>query len=69
MLFLRMKNTQNLLPEKKTQITHKNPIIVVVQREFVGNQSLLEAFIPVIYEDIRRKLETNRTIDNNVCIT
>lgn len=64
-----MKNTENLSTEKKTRITHKNPITVVVQREFVGNKSLLEVFIPVIYEDIRRKLETNRTIDNNVCIT
>ncbi len=64
-----MKNTDNLSSEKKTRITHKNPITVVVQREFVGNQSLLEAFIPVVYEDIRRKLEANRTIDNSACIT
>lgn len=41
-----------------------NNVKVKVQREFIGSQSLTEAFIPVIYEDIHRKLIDSRTIDN-----
>ena len=41
-----------------------NNVKVNIKREFIGSQSLAEAFIPVIYEDIHRKLMDSRTIDN-----
>lgn len=59
-----MNDLQNSQHEKKKRITPKEPVTVIIQHEFVSTQSLLEAFIPVIYEDIRRKLETGHTIDN-----
>ncbi len=37
---------------------------IIVQRAFIGSQSLVEAFIPVICEDIRKKIKDNHTLDN-----
>jgi len=37
---------------------------VVVCREYVGGRSAVDALIPVIYDDLRRKLEPPRTLDS-----
>ncbi len=39
---------------------------VIVTREFVGDKTLAEAFIPVITEDLRRKAKAFRTFDNGL---
>lgn len=38
---------------------------IIVERKFVGTQSVSDAFIPIIYEDLLKKLEQHRTLDNN----
>lgn len=42
----------------------KNNAVINIKREFIGSKSFIEVFIPVICEDIRKKLANNRTIDN-----
>ena len=39
---------------------------VIVTREFIGDKTLAEAFIPVITEDLRRKAGEKRTFDNDL---
>ena len=41
----------------------RTPVKIIVQHEFVGEKSLSDAFVPVIVEDLRRKLEPARTLD------
>lgn len=48
-------------PDSKLKTSN---VKVNVYREFIGSQSFTEAFIPVIYEDIHRKLMDSHTIDN-----
>ena len=50
--------------EKKKRSSPKAPVRIIVRREFVGTQTLEEAFIPVICEDIRKRLEEADTFDN-----
>lgn len=49
--------------EQKKRIVPKGKVQIIVKREFVGEKSLTDAFIPIIYEDIRKKLETGDTFD------
>ena len=37
---------------------------VIVQREYVGQRSVFDALVPILYDDLRRKLEPPRTLDN-----
>ena len=37
---------------------------VIVQREFIGGRSAVDALVPILYDDLRRKLEPPRTLDN-----
>jgi len=53
-----MKNTEQTAIRKP-----RTPVKVIVEREFIGDKTLTEAFIPVIYEDLRRKAEQARTFD------
>ena len=39
------------------------PVKVIVERAFVGDKTLAEAFIPVITDDLLHKIELNRTFD------
>ena len=55
-----MENTQ-IYSQKESK---SNKVKINIQRKFIGLQSLTDVFIPVIYEDICRKLEDSRTIDN-----
>lgn len=41
----------------------KAPVQMVVRREFVGTQTITDAFIPIIYEDIRREITEADTFD------
>ena len=42
-----------------------NEIIVNVEREFVGDVTPIQAILPIVLEDIKRKMEENRRIDND----
>jgi len=37
---------------------------VIVQREYVGNRSAVDAMVSIIFDDLRRKLEPPRTLDS-----
>ena len=37
---------------------------VIVQREYTGSRSVLDALLPVLLDDLRRKLEPPRTLDS-----
>lgn len=41
----------------------KAPVQMVVRHEFVGTQTITDAFIPIIYEDIRREITEAGTFD------
>lgn len=53
--FMDMRNEQ---PEKKRAIRPNGKVKILVTSEFVGTQSMAEAFIPIICEDLRRKADT-----------
>lgn len=62
--FRKERNDMNRLqPEKKKKIVPKTPVKIIVSREFVGDKSISEVFIPTIYEDIRRTVEQSDTFD------
>lgn len=56
-----MKNIDNNLK----RIVPKKAVKIIVEREFVGKQSISDAFIPIIYEDIRSSVEQNPTFDKD----
>ena len=49
--------------KKRNRISPKAPVQMVVRREFVGTQTITDAFIPIIYEDIRREITEADTFD------
>jgi len=50
--------------KKRKRIVPKAPVQMVISREYVGTQTVAEAFIPIISEDIRRKIAEADTFDN-----
>lgn len=48
----------------KKRITPTKPVNIIVEREFIGTKSLLDVFIPVIYEDICKAAEQIHTLDS-----
>ena len=50
--------------KKRKRIVAGQPVQMIVSREYVGTQTVAEAFIPIISEDIRRKIAEGDTIDN-----
>ena len=50
--------------KKKKRTVPKAPVQMVVSREYVGTQTLAEAFVPVIYEDIKKNLNNSGTFDS-----
>ncbi len=50
--------------KKRKRIVAKQPVQMIVSREYVGTQTIAEAFIPIISEDIRRKIAEDDTLDN-----
>ena len=54
----------NKANQKRKRIVEKQPVQVIVSREYVGTQTVAEAFIPIISEDIRRTIAEGDTFDN-----
>ena len=50
--------------KKRKRIVAREPVQMIVSREYVGTQTVAEAFIPIISEDIRRKIAEDDTFDN-----
>ena len=50
--------------EKRKRIISKAQVQVIISREYVGTQTVAEAFIPIISEDIRREIAKDDTFDN-----
>ena len=50
--------------KKRKRIVQKAPVRMIISREYVGTQTVAEAFIPIISEDIRRKVAKDDTFDN-----
>ena len=50
--------------KKRKRIVAKQPVQMIVSREYVGTQTVAEAFIPIISEDIRRKIAEGDTFEN-----
>ena len=50
--------------KKRKRIVAKQPVQMIISREYVGTQTVSEAFIPIISEDIRRKIAEDDTFDN-----
>ena len=50
--------------KKRKRIVAKQPVQMIVSREYVGTQTVAEAFIPIISEDIRKRITENDTFDN-----
>ena len=50
--------------KKKKHIVASQPVQMIVSREYVGTQTVAEAFIPIISEDIRKRITENDTFDN-----
>ncbi|MEY8393017.1 stage II sporulation protein R [Lachnospiraceae bacterium 45-W7] len=50
--------------QKRKPIVSKEQVQMVISREYVGTQTVAEAFIPIISEDIRRKIAESDTFDN-----
>ena len=49
---------------KRKRIVARQPVQMIVSREYVGTQTVAEAFIPIISEDIRREIAKDDTFDN-----
>ena len=50
--------------KKRKRNVAGQPVQMVVSREYVGTQTVAEAFIPIISEDIRKSITENDTFDN-----
>uniref|UniRef100_UPI002FE6DB27 stage II sporulation protein R n=1 Tax=Acetatifactor aquisgranensis TaxID=2941233 RepID=UPI002FE6DB27 len=50
--------------KKRKRIVARQPVQMIVSREYVGTQTIAEAFIPIISEDIRKSITGNDTFDN-----
>ena len=51
--------------KKRKRIVAGQPVQMIVSREYVGTQTVAEVFIPIISEDIRRKIAEGDTFDND----
>ena len=51
--------------KKRKRIVPKARVQVIISREYVGTQTVAEAFIPIISEDIRKSITGNDTFDND----
>ena len=59
----------SMVPDKKAdkkrkRIVPKAPVQMIISREYVGTQTVTEAFVPIISEDIRKKIAEGDTFDN-----
>ena len=58
------KGEDKTADKKRKRIVPKAPVRMIISREYVGTQTVTEAFIPIISEDIRRKIAEDDTFDN-----
>ena len=58
------KGEDKTADKKRKHIVPKAPVQMIISREYVGTQTVAEAFIPIISEDIRRKIAEDDTFDN-----
>ncbi|RBT46508.1 stage II sporulation protein R [Enterococcus hirae] len=52
------------LNKKRKRIVPKAPVQMIISREYVGTQTLAEAFVPVIYADIKKSIDSSGTFDS-----
>ncbi len=50
--------------KKRKRTVPKAPVQMIISREYVGTQTMTEAFVPVIYEDIKKNLDNSGTFDS-----
>ena len=50
--------------KKEDNKKKNNEITINVKREFIGNVTPIQAILPIVMEDIKRKYEENCKIDN-----
>ena len=50
--------------KKRKRVVPKAPVQMIISREYVGTQTVTEAFIPIISEDFRKKIAEGDTFDN-----
>ena len=50
--------------KKRQPVVPKAPVQMIISREYVGTQTVTEAFVPIISEDIRKKIAEGDTFDN-----
>ena len=50
--------------KKRKRVVPKAPVQMIISREYVGTQTVTEAFVPIISEDIRKKIAEGDTFDN-----
>ena len=49
---------------RRKRIVSKGQVQMIISREYVGTQTVAEAFVPIIAEDIRKKIAEGDTFDN-----
>ena len=54
-----MENKSSNIKQKKN-----DEVVINVKREFVGDVTPIQAILPIILEDLRKKVEENRRIEN-----
>ena len=54
-----MENKSSNIKQKKN-----DEVVINVKREFVGDVTPIQAILPIILEDLRKKVEENRKIEN-----
>ena len=50
--------------KKENNKKKNNEITINVKRKFIGNVTPIQAILPIVMEDIKRKYEENCKIDN-----
>ena len=51
-------------PGRRKRIVPKGQVQMIISREYIGTQTVAEAFVPIISEDIRKKIAEGDTFDN-----
>ena len=49
---------------RRKRIVPKGQVQMIISREYIGTQTVAEAFVPIISEDIRKKIAEGDTFDN-----
>ena len=49
---------------RRKRIVPKGQVQMIISREYIATQTVAEAFVPIISEDIRKKIAEGDTFDN-----